>query len=209
MLRYPAILPPLLIRLVQARTLKFLKECLKTITLLAFLTVQRMQTLYLLKVDDFSFTQDYVQITVSSALKTSRPNHHIEPIIFKKYDANKRLCVFRHIRSYLNRTRVVRGAETQFFISYLKPHAKVTRQTLSRWIKHVLCRSGIDISVFCPHSTRASSASKARIFVPIEKILKAGAWSGESSFQKHYNLPSISVPVQDALLSGSQALTHV
>ena len=173
---------------------------LKTVTLLAFLTVQRLQTLHVLSVDSFSFTPDHVQIIVQDKIKTSRPNFHIEPIVFRKYNVNKRLCVYRHIRSYLNRTRLVRGSEDQFFVSYLKPHSKVTRQTLSRWIKCILCRAGINISQFCPHSTRASAASKARIFVPLDKVLKAGGWSGDSSFQKHYNLPSLSASVQDAIL---------
>lgn len=189
-------------RLTRNLSLKILT--FKTVALLAFLTVQRIQTLHLLKLDNISFTSDYVQIIVSDMLKTSRPNHHIEPIVFRKFNENRRLCVYRHIRAYMYRTRELRGAENQFFISYLKPHGKVTKSTLSRWIRTVLCRAGVDISVFCAHSTRASSASKARIFVPLEKVLKAGGWSGETAFQKHYNLPCMSVSVQNAILSKSQ-----
>lgn len=184
-------------RLKRSISLKILT--LKTVTLLALLTVQRLQTLHLLTVNSFSFTPEFVQIIVSDKLKTSRPNYHVQPIILRKYE-NRRLCVYRHIQAYLDRTRDVRGVEEQFFVSYLKPHAKVTRQTLSRWIRTILSRSGVDITQFCSHSTRASSASKAKKFVPIKKVLMAGGWSGESSFQRHYNLPSMSSSVQDAVL---------
>ena len=190
-------------RLRRSISLKILT--LKTVTLLAFLTVQRLQTLHVLCVDDISFTDDFVQIAVRDKLKTSRPNYHLEPMVFRKFNENRRLCIYRHLFAYLEHTRDVRGSETQLFVSYLKPHGKVTRQTLSRWVKDILLRSGIDIAHFCPHSTRATAASKARIFVPLIKVLKAGGWSGDSAFQKHYNIPTVSVPVHDALLQNVSA----
>lgn len=41
------------------------------------------------------------------------------------------------------------------------PFKRVSRDTISRWVKLVLTDSGIDTSRFKPHSTRAASTSAA------------------------------------------------
>ena len=176
----------------------------KTVTLLALLSVQRVQTLHVMRVDDVSFSSDHVQIVVNSSLKTSRPNWHLQPIVLRKY-SNKHLCIFRCLRHYIARTHSIRGSETKLFISFAKPHRCVTTSTIGRWIKIVLSRSGVDINMYKAHSTRAASASKANLHVSTSKILKAGGWSSSNSFQKHYNLSSnLSTDVQDAILGGDQ-----
>ena len=50
------------------------------------------------------------------------------------------------------------------FISNVKPHKPVSKDTVARWLKNVLAQADIDVAVFKPHSTRAASAShlKAR-----------------------------------------------
>ena len=53
-----------------------------------------------------------------------------------------------------------------------------------------MIKSGIDVEVFKPHSTRAVSTSKANVCqVPIDVILKAASWKGDCTFRKFYNKP--------------------
>lgn len=50
--------------------------------------------------------------------------------------------------------------------------------------------SGIDVSVFKAHSTRAASSPKAKINnATIEQILKTAGWKSDSTFARHYDLP--------------------
>ena len=207
--RYSAIWDPepvllFLKRLTPCRTLSLKLLTFKVVTLLALITVQRIQTLHALTLDSISFTDDHIKIVVTSLLKTSRPSWHMEPIILCKYSDHKRLCIYRYLSEYVERTRVLRGAERKLFISFQKPHRSVSKSTISRWICIVLRRSGINVEVFKAHSTRAASASKAFTNVPIEKVLAAGGWSSSSSFHKHYNLQPLNAPVQQALLHESQ-----
>ena len=172
----------------------------KTAMLFALLTAQRVQTLHLIKLDNVSFTDDHVQIVFSDLLKTSRPNWHLEPIVFAKFDVCKSLCIFRYLRSYISKTKRIRGSENQLFVSYVKPHKPVVKTTIARWIRDLLHRAGIDVTMYKAHSTRAASSSKASKYLPIEKILKAGGWSSSSSFMKHYNLPSMTSSTSNVLL---------
>ena len=173
---------------------------LKVVVLLSLLSVQRIQTLHAIRLENVSFTDDFVQIVISEPLKTSTTSRHLEPLMFKKFDANKRLCIYRYLHEYIERTRSLRGAETSLFVSYQKPHAKVSKDTISRWIRIVLCQSGINIGRFKAHSTRAASASKAANFVSMNRVLRAGGWSTDSTFRKHYKLPTIHISVQTAVL---------
>ena len=70
----------------------------------------------------------------------------------------------------------------------MKPHAEVTRSTISRWVKEVMVRSGVDVSIFSPHSTRSASSSKASLaHVPLSTILSTAGWTKETTFSKYYH----------------------
>ena len=57
----------------------------------------------------------------------------------------------------------------------------MSRDTVSRWVKSVLKTSGIDVSVFKPHSTRSASTSKAKLSdVPLPDILAKAGWKSDS-----------------------------
>ena len=199
----PNVVLSFLYKLSPRRKLSLKLLTLKCVALLALISVQRVQTIHCINVDDVSFSEHSVQIIVNSTLKTSRPNWHLHPLVFHKY-SNKQLCIVRYLRQYIARTRSIRGDETRLFISFNKPHSRVTTSTIGRWIKTVLHRSGIDISTYKAHSTRAASASKAYMHVPTAKVLSAGGWSSSNSFQKHYNLPVMSSSsVQNAVLDGN------
>ena len=58
--------------------------------------------------------------------------------------------------------------------------------------------------LFGPHSTRAASASKAKLQgIPVETIMRAAGWSSKSVFAKYYEKPvhEEQKTVQDAILN--------
>ena len=78
--------------------------------------------------------------------------------------------------------------------------------TVSRWIKNVFEKAGVNTKVFSAHSTRAAAASAAHSNnVPISTIVEAAGWSRESTFQKFYDKP-----VKDVVNFGDQLVSkHV
>ena len=84
-----------------------------------------------------------------------------------------------------------------------QPHKAVTRYTISRWTKDVLKLSGIDITQFTAHSTRAAVASKASVKdVPLDLTLSNIAWESAQTFHKFYHKPvSNEVNMTDTILS--------
>ena len=57
---------------------------------------------------------------------------------------------------YLERTKEIQGQNSQFLLSFVKPHGPVSNPTISRWIMIVLNLSGIDAKTFTGHSTRTA-----------------------------------------------------
>ena len=50
--------------------------------------------------------------------------------------------------------------------------------------------SGVDTTIYNPHSTRAASVSQAsRCGASINTILAAGGWSNARTFARYYNKP--------------------
>ena len=75
------------------------------------------------------------------------------------------------------------------FISYVKPHKAISRDTLRRRRRNILEQAGIDLSVFSSHSTRSASTSYAKNYLSLETVLKTAGWSMANTFDKFYNLP--------------------
>ena len=77
---------------------------------------------------------------------------------------------------------------SRLLLSYVKHHKNVTKDTISRWIKVILNRSGINTKIFGSHSVRSASTSKAKSnAVPIDEILKKAGWSNVKTFAKFYD----------------------
>ena len=165
---------------------------LRTTVLLAILSGQRVQTLSYLSLKDMHLQDDCVQFYIGKLLKQSRPGHHLSNISFVKYD-DKRLCIINHLNLYLDKTRELRASDNDaLLISYQKPHASVTSETISRWIKRFLMISGVDINVFSAHSTRSSSTSAAAMAgCPIDEILRQVGWHRASTFGKFYHKETV------------------
>jgi len=66
---------------------------------------------------------------------------------------------------------------TRLFLSYTTPYHPVSKSTFSRWAKHVMEKSGIDIKTFKPHSTRSESTCAAfRSGLPLDVTMQVAGW---------------------------------
>jgi len=98
-------------------------------------------------------------------------------------DANPNICVVATLKAYLDRTSSLHGGAQQLFISHSKPFKPVSWDTISRWVKTVMQKSGIDVNLFKPHSTRAAATSKAFLkSAPLEHILSVAGWNSSDTF---------------------------
>ena len=158
----------------------------KLVMLLALTTGQRLQTLFLLDIRNITCDEDFVKLRIGDLLKQSKPNNHLSEIYIKSYPDHK-ICVVKTLKSYIQRTDNLR-TESCLFIRTQKPHFRVSKDTLSRWIKYVLKAAGIDIALFSAHSTRSASCSAVSNIVPVNTILKTAGWKKENTFRKFYKL---------------------
>ena len=163
----------------------FLKELtLKLLVLILLVSGQRGQTVHLLSIDHMVSVNNCYTFQVVDHVKRSRPGIK-NPLVELRAFKDETLCVVTTLKEHLTRTQSLRGSESQLFISYNRPFKRVSRDTISCWVKLVLRDSGIiiDTSRFKPHSTRAASMSAAsNASVSLDDILHTAGWSSESTF---------------------------
>ena len=68
----------------------------------------------------------------------------------------------------------------------MKPHHNVTRDTICRWIRTGLTRSGTGTKIFGSHSVRSVSKAK-QSSVLVDLILQKAGWSNVGTFAKFYD----------------------
>lgn len=161
----------------------------KLVVLMLLVSGQRGQTLLLLDIRNMHITNSRVSFGIGDLLKTSRPGHHLSNLVFTAYSPDSLLCVYTTILSYLKRTENKRGTITRFFVTSRPPIRLASRDTLRRWTRDILAASGIDLSLFVPHSTRSAATSKAALFLPLSTIMDTVGWSQQSTFAKFYRKP--------------------
>ncbi|KAJ8038859.1 hypothetical protein HOLleu_16414 [Holothuria leucospilota] len=159
----------------------------KVVTLIALISAQRCQTLGLLNLNSMEKKSDMFIFYLSDKVKQSRPGN-VGLVVYTKFPGNE-LCAFTALERYLHLTKSLRK-DSKLFISFVRPHASVSRETISRWIKYVLKESGLNTDLFKPHSTRSAATSGAFVRgVPVEDILQTAGWSNELSFVRFYQKP--------------------
>ncbi|MES9881878.1 MAG: tyrosine-type recombinase/integrase [Sedimenticola sp.] len=174
----------------QASELSLKLLTLKLSMLLALVLAGRSQSLHLLCIDNMRKESSSYTLFYSGLLKQSKPGKSIPCVELCAYAADKSICVYTMLTEYLKRTMSLRGDINSLFISYIKPFGRVSKATVSRWIKTVMNSAGINCDKYKPHSVRAASASKAKAFgVPIDDILKVAGWSNMQTFAMFYNKP--------------------
>ncbi|XP_013394424.1 uncharacterized protein LOC106161898 isoform X1 [Lingula anatina] len=162
---------------------------LKLAMLIALVNAARIQTVHLLTVKNFKkLTSEYV-FCCDGLIKQSRPGVHFSKVHLRAYPPDRRLCVYTVMKEYLKRTKMLRDSkENRLLISFRKPHKAVSKDTVARWIKVVLIRSGIDTVKYGAHSVRAATTSKAKLMdVPLADIMKHAGWSNKSTFTRFYD----------------------
>ena len=181
---------------------------LKTVSLIALTSCDRAQTLHALSVEKVHISANGVVFVVPSVLKTSKRGKPAQTVECVSWDEDS-LDVCSYVHAYINRTfmfrwrAVQKGFEkpTQFFLSH-RTGRPVCRGTISRWIREVLVRSGIDMSLFGPGSTRGASASAAsRRGASASQIMAAGNWTNLGTFQRFYKRTVDTTPVGRLILA--------
>ena len=145
----------------------------KLVMLLALATAQRAQTLHSIRIDDIVYGKDLVIIPITGMLKHSTPRNRKLSLHLREYKTCAAICVVQVLKEYVKRTESLRLNERKLFISFHKPHAGVSKTTISRWIKSVLEEAGIDTNVFTAHSAgSAACAQYTREGLHVDEILK-------------------------------------
>lgn len=163
---------------------------LKLIMLLALILASRCQSLHLLSIEGMKKGFSFYTLLYSGLLKQSKSGRNNPVAEIRAYPPDRRLCAVFVLKEYLKRTETLRGNNKCLFISHMKPHGPVARDTVSRWLKSVMISAGVDTSVYKPHSIRSAAVSKAKSnSVPVHDILSTAGWSSEKTFAKFYDKP--------------------
>ena len=161
---------------------------LKSVCLVALISGQRAQSIHEMDLQ-YTSTSDGSSFTflMKNLTKQVRPGIQQTPIRVSKYTLDPCLCAHSALKTYIQKTAGLRKS-SKLWISYVKPHQEVGRQTISRWLKSTLELSGIDTSTFSAHSTRMASTSKAAAMgVGLQTILKTAGGSKAQNFKKFYH----------------------
>lgn len=179
---------------------------LKLVMLLALVTGQRAQTLSFLDLDNMHVYEDRIVFCVRNLVKQSRPSCHLKPVTVLAF-SDKMLCVVSCLKVYILKTEQYRSIENRkLFLTTQKPYREASKDSISRWIRTVLSKAGIDTSKFSGHSTRAAASAAARSAgLSVDNILAHVGWSNESTFAKFYdkNVFDNEMTFQSAILSVS------
>lgn len=164
---------------------------LKLCILLALIGSTRVQFLYALNIDKIKRVGDQFTLRVDELMKTDRQGKQTgHELTLSTYPHDKTICACDILQCYIAATAEIRGHEKRMFISYKKPHAAVSKVTISNWIRKVLALAGINTDIFSAHSVRAAAVSKLKAqLVPVGEIMQRAGWTQESTFQKFYNKP--------------------
>ncbi|OXU16989.1 hypothetical protein TSAR_001136 [Trichomalopsis sarcophagae] len=142
------------------RSLSFPDLTYKAVMLIILCTAHRAQTLANIKLSNIKSTEKSLEIRIPDTIKTTGRTRYQQLLYLPKYPHDESLCVATVIEYYINVTKDLRSSE-KLFISTVKPYKEIGSQTISRWIKQVLCKIGIDVSLFSGHSTRHAATSHA------------------------------------------------
>jgi len=178
----------------------------KTITLLGILAPNRGSELTDLDINLMGKSETTFIFHLSTPPKHFKQGKKNEPIEFRKFEGNEKLCPYQALTEYIKVTKVFREKQqtSKLFLSYVEPHKPVGKDTTARWVKEMLKIVGIDINIFQAHSKRSASSSKAyKKGANLKDILKMGNWSNASVWQKFYNKEfSSAEKYQNILLQG-------
>ena len=193
-----------------ANSLDMKQLTLKTVSLVALTSCDRAQTLHLLSVEHVHISVHGIEFVVPNILKTSKKGKPARVVTCVSWDDDC-LNVCKYVHAYIDRTfkfrlrAIKRGLEkpVQLFLSH-RTGRPVKRASISRWIREVLTKAGIDTKSFGPGSSRGASASAAaRQGASAPQIMAAGSWTNMGTFSKFYNRAVEDTPVGRLILQES------
>lgn len=161
----------------------------KVVGLLALLSGQRVQTIANIKLKDIHFDQNgNVNIPISNNIKTSGPGRNQPAIFLPGFRKNEKICPVLALKCYIEKTESLREKSEKLLISLDSKAKSVSTQTVSRWLKCLLEKAGIDTTIYKSHSVRHSSTSTALAAgVNIDTIFTRAGWTERSSvFARFY-----------------------
>ena len=123
---------------------------LKLVMLIALVSAQRGQSLHILDIGPGCMKEvpDGYEFLLTAHIKQSRPGYKAPTVVLRPYPDNPSLCVHGTcLKEYLKRKKPLRGTETKLFVSFTKPYKRVSRETLSRWIRTVMTSAGVDNNI--------------------------------------------------------------
>ena len=133
-----------------------------------------------------SLSDSVASFRIETLLKHNTPKNPMTVVRLHAYPEDPRICVLTYLNEYLERTMALRSS-SRLFVSSISPHNGVSKDTLSRWIKLILSKAGIDTAIFKAHSSRSAAGSAAARSIDIRHVLKTAGWTNESTFSKFYN----------------------
>ena len=169
---------------------------IKNLTLLLALTsASRASSIHHLDIRFTSLSEEKFVFNFEKLLKTWKKSIAPPKLEIFAFEKDTNLCVIQTLKLYLNRLHESRDEKRiQLLLGMNKPRKSVSVSTVSRWIKNVMPLSGIDLSLFKGLSTCSVSTSRARLSrASILEILGESRWFSESTWQKFYKKPSVSV----------------
>ena len=137
----------------------FYQLTMKTVMPIALSTGQRAQTISCIRLDNIKENSDGIQIKITDIIKKSIKESKQLTLKLPCMKETPELCPATTVKKYLEVTADLRGDIKYLFITLRIPHRAVTMQTISRWLKRVLHKSGL--TSFTGHSTRHAATSAA------------------------------------------------
>ena len=152
------------------------------------------------------FIPEGVTFALPDLTKKSRAGQGLKTSFHASFEENPNLCVVKCLKVYEHRTSEFRSLDpskpNKLLLSYIRPHKPITGASLSRWLKDIISRAGIDTSIFKAHSVRGASASAAyERGASLQDILDIADWSTDSTFRRFYYRPRHNSSITKTLLN--------
>ncbi|OXU17977.1 hypothetical protein TSAR_001823 [Trichomalopsis sarcophagae] len=149
----------------------------KLVVLLALITAHRKQTISLITIKNIIRKADSYEIEIPQRVKNSKSGTFQPLLILPKFTEKPDLCIVNTLNRYLEVTKDLCKECDSLIITTKKPYKKASRDTISRWIRAFLVKSGIS-KEFAPHSLRYAATSAAlKKGVDLSVIKSLAGWS--------------------------------
>ena len=111
------------------------------------------------------FIPEGVTFALPDLTKKSRADQDVKTSFHASFEENPNLCVVKCLRVYEHRTSEFLPLDpskpNKLLLSYIRPHKPISGASLSRWLRGIISRVGIDTNILKAHSVRGASASAA------------------------------------------------